>query len=326
MRIALLGNTATHADSLGRQLPFAHEFVSAGSLSNARADVVVALRFTKDEAQRFSPRLLHSPGAGVDAIDFDALPADCAVCNVFEHEGPIAEYAFAAMLEWETGFAAAAAAFSNETWSEAYRTRKPHGELAGKTIGLVGYGHIGAAIARRAAAFDMRVIAVASRSRPAEPGVAWIGGPDRLGELLAQADYVLVACPLNDQTRGMMGAPQLAAMKPTAVAINVARGEVFDEAALYEALRERRIAGAVLDAWFRYPGPGETVPPSRFAFDTLPNVTCTPHIAAWTAGLWERRFTVIADNIRRFHDGAPLRNLVRAPLTPEIAPDSMERA
>ena len=100
-------------------------------------------------------------------------------------------------------------------------------------------------------------------------------------------------------------------MKPSAVLINIARGEIIDEAAFYDALSKGRIGGAVLDAWYQYPGPGETVAPSRFPFDTLPNVRATPHASAWTAPLFARRYAVIADNIGRFYEGVPLHNIVR---------------
>lgn len=312
IRIALLGNTMAQAARLSSQLPFAHGIFGLDNLPEQRIDVAVSLRFGKAEAQLLQPRMLHLPGAGADAIDLEWLPGDCTMCNVFEHEAPIAEYVLLSMLDWEIGYSAMTARFSSDTWSDSYRKRVPHGELAGKTVGLVGVGHIGAAIAARAAAFNMQTVAVASRAREPERHIQWIGDRSRLGELLAISDYVIIACPLTDETRGMIGRAELARMKSTSVLINVARGEIADEEALFDALRERRIAGATLDAWYRYPaGPEEQVRPSRFAFDELENVRATPHASAWTSALFERRYAFIADNIARFADGRPLANVVR---------------
>lgn len=315
IRIALLGNTMAQADRLSRQLPFEHRIFGIDDLPEERIDVAVSLRFGRAEAQKLQPRLLHLPGAGADAIDFEWLPSDCTVCNVFEHEGPIAEYVMLAILDWEIGYAAMTRAFSSVTWSDAYRKRKPHGELAGKTVGLVGVGHIGAAIAARAGAFGMRTVAIASKAREPQENIAWIGDRGRLGELLTIADYVVIACPLTEETRGMIAEAELAQMKPTAVLINIARGDIVDEEPFFQFLRDRRIAGAVLDAWYQYPaGPADEVAPARFGFDQLDNVRATPHASAWTSALFDRRYARIADNIRSFVAEKSLANVIRTPV------------
>jgi phosphoglycerate dehydrogenase-like enzyme len=315
IRIALLGNSMAQAERLSRQLPFEHRIFGIDNLPEERIDVAIALRFGKAEAQKLQPRMLHLPGAGADAIELEWLPKDCTLCNVFEHEGPIAEYVMLAMLDWEIGYAAMSRGFSAASWSDAYRGRKPHGELAGKTIGLVGVGHIGAAIAARAAAFNMQTVAIASRAREQHGDMQWIGDHSRLGELMAISDFIVIACPLTEDTRGMIGQAELAQMKPTAVLINIARGEIVDEQSLFEALRDQHIAGAVLDAWYRYPaGPDDRVEPAHFPFDQLDNVRATPHASAWTSALFERRYAFIADNIRRFAGEKPLANVIRAPV------------
>jgi phosphoglycerate dehydrogenase-like enzyme len=103
-------------------------------------------------------------------------------------------------------------------------------------------------------------------------------------------------------------------MRPEAVLINVARGPIVDEDALYQTLSARTIRGAVLDTWYRYPGPGDPdVQPSRHPFHELDNVVMTPHCSGWTEGLMERRFAVIADNIERLRAGRPLLNQVHPP-------------
>jgi phosphoglycerate dehydrogenase-like enzyme len=141
-------------------------------------------------------------------------------------------------------------------------------------------------------------------------GLAALAGPEGLEALLRGADYVAITLALTPETRGMIGARQLALMKRSAVLINVACGEVVDEDALYEALAGGTIAGAALDVWYRYPaGPGPTLP-SRRPFHELPNVLMTPHVSGWTEGMLEARAAVIAGNIARIARGEPPVNLV----------------
>ncbi|MEJ1975145.1 MAG: NAD(P)-dependent oxidoreductase [Acetobacteraceae bacterium] len=217
------------------------------------------------------------PGAGVDGVDFASLPPSAWVCNVFEHEIPIAEFVVLAMLHWATGFDAMRATFTAESWATVYRARVPHREIYGQTLGLIGFGRIGRAIATRARALGMRVVAIDAAAADLAGLADWVRPPASLPDMLAEADYVVVACPLSDATRGLIGVAQLQAMQRSAVLINVSRAEIVAEEPLYEALRDHTIAGAYLDVWYRYPAAGETaVPPARLPFHALPNAICTP--------------------------------------------------
>jgi phosphoglycerate dehydrogenase-like enzyme len=179
-------------------------------------------------------------------------------------------------------------------------------ELAGKTLGILGYGRIGQAVARRARAFDMAVWAIRRDvGRSDAEGLAFLCGPDALDEVLRRADYLAVTLLLSEATRGLLGERELGLMKPTAVLINVARAEIVDEDALYRALAERRVAGAALDVWYRYPTDPDPTFPARRPFQELPNVLMTPHVSGWTEGMLEARADVIAENIRRVARGAP---------------------
>lgn len=287
----------------------------------AEADALIAMRYGAEMPPAPRLRLLQLPGAGYDQIDFDAVPAACAVCNMFEHEIGIAEYVMAAMLEWTIRLMRMDAHLRRGDWRDSLFVDGPvHGELFGRTLGIVGYGHIGRETARRARAFGMRVIAATRRPERADDALNEAMGMDRLDDLLTAADFVVLAVPLLPETRGLIGTAELARMKPDAVLINVARGAVVDEDALYAALRKRRIGGAVIDVWYRYPnGPGERVTPSRHPFQELDNVIMTPHASGWTDGLLARRARAIAANLDRFARGEPLANVVRPPrgtLTP----------
>lgn len=281
-----------------------------------RAVALIALGFDRE----LTPwggrlRLVQSLGAGVDAFEIEALPAGCTLCNVYEHEVPVAEYVMGAILQLAIRFDRHDALLRMGRWAgTGRRDGHVHMEVSGKRLGLLGYGHIGREVARRARAFGMPVHAVRRQPHAPLPGELvpdWIGGMSQLPALLQAADFLVIACPLTAETRGLIGVAELASLRPSAYVINVARAEVIEEQALHEALKERRIAGAVLDVWYQYPGSADEVKlPSRFPFHELDNVILTPHLSAWTAPMQERRWRRIAENLDRLADGRPLLNAV----------------
>jgi phosphoglycerate dehydrogenase-like enzyme len=281
-------------------------------------DVLVGMAFTPAmgaAAPRL--RLVQVPGAGTDRIDRAALPAGTSLANAYGHEAGIAEYVLGAMLTWNRGFGRLDASLRRGRWEAAWSHDAPPPptvpELAGKTLGILGYGRIGGAVARRARAFDMTVHAIRREPRgTSAEGLAFLGGPEALPQILREADYLAITLALTPETRGMIGARELALMKRSAMLVNVARGEIVDEDALYRALAEGTIAGAALDVWYRYPtAPGPTLPATR-PFHELPNVLMTPHVSGWTEGMLAARAAVIAGNIERVARGEPLVNLVSA--------------
>ena len=144
--------------------------------------------------------------------------------------------------------------------------------MGAQTLGLLGFGHIGRTVAERAKAFGMRVH-VANRSPISHPLVDHSWTLDALPAFMASADAVVVSLPLTDDTLGLVNAQALAAMRADAVLVNVGRGAVVDEKALYEALQSRRLGGAVIDTWYQYPTPTQTErAPSRYNFAALDNV------------------------------------------------------
>jgi phosphoglycerate dehydrogenase-like enzyme len=279
----------------------------------AAADVIVGAKFSGGLPRPDRLQLFHVPGAGYDAVDLGAIPDSAVVCNCFGHEQAIAEYVMAALLERHVPLTDADRHLRQGRWTYAASTpERVHGELAGKTIGLLGFGHIGKAIASRAKAFEMKVH-VANRSPvPTSPLV------DRsflLGELSGfwgSADFFVVSVPSTSETAGIVNAGAFAAMRDSAVVLNVGRGPTIDERALYDALKERRIAGAIIDTWYTYPSPDRpTTLPSAFPFQELPNIVMTPHMSGWTMGTIERRKQTIAANIKRCAAGEPCVNVVR---------------
>ncbi|MBP0445041.1 hypothetical protein J8J14_09635 [Roseomonas sp. SSH11] len=313
MLIRIIGAHAPQAPRLRALMGADHEVQPLEHLPEEgpiRAEVLITNRVTAQEAARLECRLLQVPGAGLDGIALEALPRGCAVSNVFEHEIPMAEYVLFAVLEHVLQLDALPTQLDARSWPAAQRNRPFHGEACGRTMTLVGFGHIGRAVASRARALGMRIIAVTRRGQP-DPAADHSLPVARLRDVLPETDVLVLCCPLDESTRGLIGEAELAAMKRSALLVNVARAEVVDEEALFGALRDRRIARAAIDVWYRYPRPGEAeCPPSRFPFHELPNLRATPHISGWTEGLMERRYIFIAENIRRLAGGMPLENLV----------------
>jgi len=185
-------------------------------------------------------------------------------------------------------------------------------ELAGKTLGILGYGRIGQNVAQRARAFGMNVCAIRRDIRRSSGNeLALLGGPDMTDEVMRRSDYVVISMPATPDTIGSIGRKRLGLMKLAAFLINVARAEIIDEDALYEALAQRSIAGAALDVWYRYPREAGSTAPATRPFHELPNVLMTPHVSGWTAGMIEARAKLIAENIRRISCGETPLNLVR---------------
>lgn len=316
MRIGLLGNTQAQAARLASLLPFEHDLImippsNGGGGHPIEVDAVLTIRFDAADAARLRCKLLQVSGVGLDGIAIASVPPGTWICNVHGHGVPIAEFTMLAILEGRIGFDRLAKDFTNEAWGHAFRTRTPHGEVAGLTLGLVGFGHIGQALAPRAKAFGMRVMAVTASGRTI-PEVDWSASVSQLDALLEAADYVVLACPLTEATRSLIDARRLGLMKRAAILINVARGEVVDEAALFDSLSKVELGGAVLDTWYTYPTATDPDPqPSRFRFDRLPNVRCTPHVSGWTEPLIARRYQAMADNLERLRSGQPLLDVVR---------------
>jgi phosphoglycerate dehydrogenase-like enzyme len=181
---------------------------------------------------------------------------------------------------------------------------RAHRHLADQTLGVVGLGAIGAEVARRAAAFGMRVVAVDPRRTDRPPEVEWLRAPAELSALLAESDYVVIAAPHTPATAQMFGLDQFRQMRRSAYLINVGRGAIVSLTALTAALREGQIAGAALDVYEVEPLPSEH---SLWAF---PNVILTPHVAGYSPRIAERHLAVLEENVRRFAAGEALLNVV----------------
>ena len=280
---------------------------SFGEALEAAGDVDVILGVINPQLFGRAHRLkwVHATTAGADAYLFDAMRNSGVALSgdkglVGSH---LADHTFALLLALTRRVARAILDAPN-SWEHRVEYRREEFELEGLTMGIVGFGGTGKAIARRAAAFGMRCIAVDVEDVPPTAEVPEVWGVDRLDELLRAADVVASGLPLAPETRGLFGDHAFALMKPTAILVNVTRGEVVDGDALVRALRSGAIAGAGLDV-----APQEPLPPEHPLW-TTPNVVMTPHTAGASQLRVGRNMDRFCRNLAHFRAGEPLEGAI----------------
>ncbi len=283
-------------------------------LAEAVADAEIVLTGAWRDGYPAAPRLrlLQVPLAGTDGIEIAALPKGVTLCNAYGHEPALGEFAIMMMLAWRHRLFDIATSFRAGSWYWSPTVGGPtRGEICGRTVGIVGLGHIGHEVAWRAAALGCRVLAANRTARERPPSVTRIFPMSELDLMLGECDVVVLSCALTPETTGLIDRRRLAAMRPDALLINLARGPIADEDALFEALRDGTIGGAALDTWWRYPSAAEPAPrPSRHPFHELTNVIMTPHCSPRTDATIERRSRDVARNIDRLVRGEKLENIV----------------
>jgi phosphoglycerate dehydrogenase-like enzyme len=255
------------------------------------------------------PRLrwIHATSAGAgEVVRKAALPAEALERVVVTtssgvHAVPLAEFAILGLLAVAKELPQFVEDQRERAWPEI---RRPLRELRGETLFLVGLGDIGLEVARLGKALGMRTVGFRRTEGPPPAGVDEVHGPGRLAELAGQADAMVVSLPLTEATAGMIDRATIAALPPSCIFVNIGRGGVVDEPALIDALRERRIAGAVLDVFATEPLPADS------PLWSLDNVLVTPHAAALSTRENERIVELFMDNLRRYLDGQPLLNVV----------------
>jgi phosphoglycerate dehydrogenase-like enzyme len=276
------------------------------------SDAEILFTFSLRPEQLQSARKLHwihSPAAAVHQFMFPELVnSNVILTNARDVHGPVvAEHVMALIFALAKKIPEAVRMQQKHLWGQeiVWRGRPRPRELAGATLGLVGLGSIGRNVAKHAAAFGMRVIAVRQHPEKGTPEfVHEVLPSSRLDEMLSRADYVVLAAPVTTATGGMIGREQIAKMKADAYLINVGRGPLVDENALAEALRSKKIGGAALDVFDKEPLPSDS------PLWDLENLLITPHTAGMTDRLWERHYVLFSENLWRYLNGQPLLALV----------------
>jgi D-3-phosphoglycerate dehydrogenase / 2-oxoglutarate reductase len=281
----------------------------AQELNEADALVVRSATRVTDELLSHAPKLrvIGRAGVGVDNIDLEAATRrGVLVMNTPGGNAPsVAEHALALMLSMARSIPQLNASMHAGKWE---KSGSAGAELRAKTLGLVGLGRVGAEVARRARALEMRVLAYdpyVSAERAAEWGAELVP----LADLLAQADYISLHTALSPATERMINAETLKQMKPGARLVNAARGELVDEAALADALRSKHLAGAALDVF-------AVEPPVDSPLLQMSNVIATPHVGGSTAEAQEEVGVQIAQQVREYLQDGTLRNSVNLPPIP----------
>ena len=261
------------------------------------------------EAVTGLPRLrwVHATSAGAgEQVRSAGLPAEAlkrvtVTTSSGVHAVPLAEFSILGLLAVAKELPLFVEDQRARAWPEV---RRPLRELSGQTLFLVGLGEIGREVARLGKALGMRTVGFRRTQGPPPDHVDEVHGPERLAELAGRADAMVVSLPLTDQTAGLIDRATIDRLPASCIFVNVGRGGVVDEPVLVDALRERRIAGAVLDVFATEPLPEDS------PLWALPNVVVTPHAAALSARENERIVELFTDNLRRYLDGRPLRNVV----------------
>ncbi len=265
------------------------------------AEILVCMELTPAQARMAtSLRWIQATSSGVDRLlEVRQEIAHAVLTNARGiHADLMSEYVMAGMMMARWDFPALLREQAGRRWA-----RSPRRSLAGATVAVVGLGPVGLETARRAAVFGMNVIGVTRSGRPVD-GVGRVIAASRLREALPDCDFLALAVPTTDDTRGMVGAAEIAAMKPGAVVVNISRGSVIDEPAMIAALQDGRLGGAVLDVFVEEPLPQAS------PLWGMPNVIVTPHISGMTEDNEERFLDLFLDNLRRYRAGEPLVNTI----------------
>lgn len=282
-----------------RELPGAEVFVTADTRGDESKKIADLLH-----APDRKVKWVHCLSAGYEGLVRHGFPKDLPLTNQGGAVAPaVAEHAFALMLGIARRIPESVAAKSRGEWDRSFATTTT--AVEGRTIAIIGFGNIGKQIARRARAFDMKVLAV-SRSGKHDALADEVFPATRLKDVLPQAEVIVLAMPQNPETRNIIGAAELAVCRKDAILINVSRGGLIDPDALRAALENRTIAAAGLDVTEPEPLP------AGHALWQCPNLLITPHIAGGGSKLSRKRLVnVVADNLALYRAGKPLLNQIK---------------
>ena len=300
---ALLGGKPYVLARIGEDADVAFVSRDVTGLSTKHAVLPETRRF--HDALRGAPSLrwVHAHSSGADRPVYGELLARGVAVTTSSgaNAGVVVQTALAGVLMLARRFPQLMAAQRRRSWEPLMGSGLPR-DLAGQTVVIVGWGPIGRGLGSLLAALGLHVIAVRSSDGAAAPPAAETVSYENIGQVLPRADWLVLACPLSERTRGLIDAEALARLPAGAHLVNVARGEVVDEAALIDALRHGALAGAYLDVFAQEP-----LPPASPLWE-LPGVIVTPHAAGHSDGNESRVAAIFLDNLRRWTRGEPLMN------------------
>jgi len=263
-----------------------------------------------------SLKMIQAIGAGIDKIDRKAVLErdDLIVCNNHVNAAEVAEYAVMLLLAAAKNLILSDRELRKGAWTYGWGGLNPNLELRNKTCMLLGLGNVGSEIALRLKGFGIRICAVTRTGKsPQSNLVDEVIGLEQVKSYLQDADFVILSLPLTSLSIGMVDADFLSKMKPSSILVNISRGEIVDEVALYNTLNKKRIRGAALDVWWNYPQWGKAemrVPSINFPYHELDNIVMSPHRAAYSENIMRDQINFVGENILRFINGDPPLNVV----------------
>lgn len=273
------------------------------------AEIIASGRVPGEYIRKASKlRMIQAFGAGIDKVDLDAVRerGDIIVCNSHINSAEVAEYAISLLFAVAKSLIPSDRELRTGNWIHRWGGPVPNIEIRGKKVLIIGLGHIGADIAKRLKSFDVTINAAtfSGTSRNAD----LVDQVVRIEEVRFQvedSDFIILSLPLTDESKGLVDREFLSWMKPTSILVNISRGQIVDELALYEALKEKRIHGAGIDVWWRYPTKwrGMTIPPADVPFHELDNIIISPHRAAYSENIGQDLYQFAGENILRFIRG-----------------------
>ena len=280
------------------------------------AEILLSGRVSRDFIKKAANlRMIQSFGAGIDKIDMEAVRerGDLIVCNSHVNSAEVAEYAIALLLSVAKFLIPSDRELRVGNWIHRWGGPVHNIEIRGKKVLIIGLGHIGAEIARRLKSFDVTINAATFSGGSTHADL--VDDLVSIKEVKPQvegSDFIILSLPLTDKSRNLVDEEFLSWMKPTSILVNISRGPIVDELALYETLKEKRIHGAGIDVWWRYPSKwrGTAIPPADIPFHELDNVVISPHRAAYSENIRSELNQFAGENILRFVRGEPPLNIV----------------
>ena len=272
-------------------------------------EVVIGGSFSKEDLEKAKKlKLIQIPFAGVDKLDFSLYKnyPNIFICNIHANKNAVAEHAFALILALAKNIVFNDRDLRLGRW-HGFSVKEPTVQLQGKSLGIVGLGSIGWEIAKIGHALGMKVFAlkrkIEEKDLKKKNILEFLGEKEDLEKVINESDFIVVVVPLTKETSGLIGKKELMLMKGKYL-INIARGAVIDEEALFKSLKEHHLAGAAIDTWYQYPSlEQKEVLPSKYDFDKLENVVMSPHTAGYTDRALEENIKSVFDNIVKIYYG-----------------------
>jgi phosphoglycerate dehydrogenase-like enzyme/ribonuclease HI len=279
-------------------------------------EVAIGGTFTKKDLEQAKKlKLIQIPFAGVDKLDFSLYKnyPNIFICNIHANKNAVAEHAFALILALAKNVVINDRDLRVGKW-HGFSTKETTVQLQGKSLGIVGLGSIGWEIAKIGHALGMKVFAlkrkIEEKDLKKKDILEFLGEKKDLEKVIKESDFIVVAVPLTKETSGFIGEKELKLMKGKYL-INISRGTVIDEEALFESLKEHHLAGAAIDTWYQYPSSEQKeVLPSKYDFQKFYNVVMSPHTAGYTDRALEENIESVFENIVKIYYGEEPENQI----------------